>query len=151
MTPTDSVAVGMSKGLSVAKDVLLPGVPVPFPRIPVGLGSLSLEAEAHDLRGSQKAAMIWARGANVPTESGRIAVEADAYTLAAAFGGDFSEMLVTGTSRSAKRFPLFRPLKGLASCSAAPPSISVRSLRSISRPYWLDGVGQRRHGQTRER
>jgi hypothetical protein len=43
---TDTVAVGLSKGATVAKDVLLPGVPVPVPRIPIGLGSLSLEAEA---------------------------------------------------------------------------------------------------------
>ena len=28
--------------------ILLPGVPVPIPRIPIGLGSLSLEAEARN-------------------------------------------------------------------------------------------------------
>ena len=95
-TPTDPVAVGLSKGASVAKSVLLPGVPVPVPRIPIGLGSLSLEAAALDRQGTQKAAMIWGRGANAFLGSGRIAKNGDAYTLAASFGGDFSKLLVTG-------------------------------------------------------
>ena len=93
---TDPVAVGFSKGASVAKTVLLPGVPVPVPRIPIGLGSLSLEAEARDVQGRQKAAMIWGRAANALTDSGRVAENGDAYTLAAAFGDDFSKLLVKG-------------------------------------------------------
>lgn len=96
VAPTDPVAAGFSKGASVAKSVLLPGVPVPVPRIPIGLGSLSLEAEARDLEGTQKAAMIWARGANAFLDSGRVAEEGDAYTLAASFGDDFSKLLVKG-------------------------------------------------------
>jgi hypothetical protein len=94
--PTDPVAAGLSKGASVAKSVLLPDVPAPVPRIPIGLGSLSLEAEARDVRGNQKAAMIWGRGANAFFGTTRIAEEGDAYTLAASFGADFSELLVTG-------------------------------------------------------
>jgi hypothetical protein len=97
VTPTDPVMAGLSKGASVAKLVLLPAVPVPVPRIPLGLGSLSLEAEAWDSRGNQKAAMIWARTAAF-IDPARIAEEGDAYTLAAAFGGDFSKLLVTGTT-----------------------------------------------------
>ena len=93
---TDPVAAGLSKGASVAKSVVLPGVPVPVPRIPIGLGSLSLEAEARDPNGQQKAAMIWGRGANAFLGSGRVSEEGDAYGLAAEFGGDFSKMLVTG-------------------------------------------------------
>lgn len=95
VTPTNTVAVGLSKGAFVAKTVLLPGVPVPVPRIPIGLGSLSLEAEATDDRGNQKAAMIWGRGATA-FDPGRVAEEGDAYGLAASFGDDFSKMLVTG-------------------------------------------------------
>jgi len=95
VAPTDPVAVGFSKGASVAKTVLLPGVPVPVPRIPIGLGSLSLEAEARDIKGQQKAAMIWARAAN-SLDPGRVAEEGDAYTLAVAFGDDFSKLLVRG-------------------------------------------------------
>jgi len=96
--PTDPIAVGFSKGASVAKSVLLPGSPVPVPRIPIGLGSLSLEAEARDLQGNQKAAMIWGRGANAFMGSGRVAKEADAYSLAANFGDDFSTLLVKGAT-----------------------------------------------------
>lgn len=98
VVPTDPVAAGLSKGASVAKSVLLPGMPVPVPRLPIGMGSLSLEAEARDLRGSPKAAMIWARGANVLFDSPRMSEEGDAYILAAAFGGDFSQLLVTGAT-----------------------------------------------------
>lgn len=94
--PTDPIAVGATKSVSIAKSVLLPGVPVPVPRIPIGLGSLSLEADAHDRQGQQKAAMIWGRGANAFMGSGRVAEEGDAYALAAEFGNDFSKMLVTG-------------------------------------------------------
>src|SRR5579864_6499518 len=96
VVPTDPVAVGFSKGASVAKTVLLPAVPVPVPRIPIGLGSLSLEAEARDVAGAQKAAMIWGRNANALVDQGRVAREGDAYTLAVAFGDDFSKLLVTG-------------------------------------------------------
>lgn len=96
VAPTDPVAAGLSRGASVAKTILLPGVPVPIPRIPIGLGSLSLEAEARNHQGEQKAAMIWGRGANAFLGSGRVAQEGDAYDLAAAFGDDFSDLLVTG-------------------------------------------------------
>lgn len=97
-TPTSKIAAGLSKGASVASVLLLPEVPVPMPRIPFGLGSLSVEAEAADLSGEQRAAMVWARGANVLTDPGPIADDGDAYTLAGAFGGDFSTLLVTGAS-----------------------------------------------------
>ena len=96
--PTSKIAAGLSKGASVASAVLLPEVPVPVPRIPFGLGSLSVEAEASDLAGEQRAAMVWARGANALTDPGPIADNGDAYTLAGAFGGDFSSLLVTGAS-----------------------------------------------------
>ncbi|AGB70116.1 MULTISPECIES: DUF3313 domain-containing protein [Rhizobium] len=93
---TNATAVGVSKVASVGKSVLLPGVPVPVPRIPIGMGSLSLEAEAFNPQGVQKAVMIWGRGANAFFDSGTIAKEGDAYSLAAKFGGDFSKMLVKG-------------------------------------------------------
>jgi hypothetical protein len=98
VTPTDPVAAGLSKGAAVATSVALPTVPIPVPRIPVGLGSLSLEAEARDAKGGAKAAMIWGRGANAFIGAPRVAEEGDAYTLAAQFGADFSELLVTGTT-----------------------------------------------------
>lgn len=95
---TNATAVGATKVVSVTKSVMLPGVPIPVPRIPVGLGSLSLEAEAIDGQGDQKAAMIWGRGANMLLDSGTVAPEGDAYSLAAKFGDDFSKLLVKGST-----------------------------------------------------
>ncbi|KEA05296.1 DUF3313 domain-containing protein [Rhizobium rhizogenes] len=112
--PTNTTAVGASKVASVAKSVLLPGVPVPVPRIPIGMGSLSLEAEAIDGQGAQKAVMIWGRGANAFFDSGTVAKEGDAYSLAAKFGSDFSKMLVKGrTPFGTMPFPSRAKLAGL--------------------------------------
>nr|WP_309546372.1 DUF3313 domain-containing protein [Rhizobium rhizogenes] len=112
--PTNTTAVGASKVASVAKSVLLPGVPVPVPRIPIGMGSLSLEAEAIDAQGAQKAVMIWGRGANAFFDSGTVAKEGDAYSLAAKFGSDFSKLLVRGkTPFGTMPFPSGAKLAGL--------------------------------------
>lgn len=93
---TNPTAVGVSKVASLGTSVLLPNVPVPIPRIPIGMGSLSLEAEALDPQGVQKAVMIWGRGANAFLDSGTVAKEGDAYSLAAKFGDDFSKLLING-------------------------------------------------------
>ena len=98
MTATDTTAVMASRGGAIATAVLLPGVPVPSPRIPIGLGSLSVEAEARGRNHRQVAAMIWGRGANFMSGAGRVSTSGDAYDLAGAFGEDFSAMLVTGKS-----------------------------------------------------
>ena len=66
--------------------------------IPIGLGGLALEAEAVDRTGSQKAAIIWARGADSFTSKPRVSRAGDAYELTSAFGDDFSRLLVTGAS-----------------------------------------------------
>jgi hypothetical protein len=94
-TPTDLTAAGASRAAQIAKTIVLPGVPVPIPRLPVGLGSLSVEAEAIGIDGSQKAAMVWARGASSLGQA-RMSNEADAYDLASEFGADFAKLLVTG-------------------------------------------------------
>jgi Protein of unknown function (DUF3313) len=96
--PTDEVAAGVSKAASFAPAALgVPG-PVPVPRLPIGLGSLSIEAEAIDRRGQQKAAMIWGRGADPLTASPRVSDIGDAYDFASRFGSDFSSLLVKGDS-----------------------------------------------------
>lgn len=92
--PTDEVAAGASKVVSFVPAAF--GVPAPIPRLPIGLGSLTLEAEAQDRTGKQQAAMIWARGANSFTNSPTVSAAGDAYDLATSFGGDFSQLLVTG-------------------------------------------------------
>lgn len=97
-TPTNPTASGASKALTIAKTVALPAVPVPVPRLPVGLGTLSVEAEARDFAGFQKAAMVWARSANSIGSSARVANEGDAYDLAADFGADFAKLVTTGES-----------------------------------------------------
>jgi hypothetical protein len=100
VAPTDPVAASLSHVASLAPSFLARGTPIPVPRIPIGLGSLSLEAEARDQREKPKAAMIWGRGASaLPGPAGtsaRVALEGDAYELAGAFGSDFSTLLVKG-------------------------------------------------------
>ena len=109
MAPTDATAAGVSKVASVVPSIVAPGVPIPVPRLPIGLGSLSAEAEARDRSGNQKAAMIWARGANSFTSPPRVSSDGDAYDLASAFGEDFGRLLVTAESPFGK--------------VAAPPSV----------------------------
>lgn len=96
MTATDEKAVATTKVVSVAKTFLLPGVPVPTPRLPIGLGSLSMEAEARGKDGTPEAAMVWGQGANFLSGAARVSTAGDAYELASAFGNDFSKLVVTG-------------------------------------------------------
>lgn len=95
-TATDEVAAGASKVVSVVPAAL--GIPASVPRLPIGLGSLTLETEALDRTGKQQAAMVWARGANSFTTAATVSKAGDAYDLAKSFGGDFSQLLVTGSS-----------------------------------------------------
>ncbi|WP_457584011.1 DUF3313 domain-containing protein [Ensifer canadensis] len=67
--------------------------PVPVPRIPIGLGSLAVEAEAFDAKGKQIAGLTWARGANILTNGSRASTAADAFELAGDFSDDFSALL----------------------------------------------------------
>ena len=92
--PTDAVAAGASKVVSIVPSAL--GVPAPVPRLPIGLGSLTIEAEALDQAGKQQAAMVWARGANAFTNSPMVSTAGDAYDLAGPFASDFGQLLVTG-------------------------------------------------------
>jgi hypothetical protein len=91
-----AVSRAVSTGGSIAEKLLLPlPVPVPIPRIPLGLGGLSVEAEAVDDDGHQAAAMIWARGADAVTTKPKVSTAGDAYDLAKFFAGDLSKLLVT--------------------------------------------------------
>lgn len=97
-TITDIVATNRTAAATSAVAALGTSVAlaVPIPRLPIGLGGLSVEAEAIGEDGSQKAAMLWSRGANMLTTRARISTVGDAYSLSSAFGGDFSRMLVKG-------------------------------------------------------
>jgi len=94
--PTDEMAAGASKVASIVPSAL--GVKVPIPRIPIGLGSLTVESEAQDAAGQQLAAMVWARGANSFINSPKVSAVSDPYDLASSFATDFSQLLVTGTT-----------------------------------------------------
>ncbi|RWC30541.1 MAG: DUF3313 domain-containing protein [Mesorhizobium sp.] len=83
-------SIVVSLGASVAD------LGVPIPRLPIGLGGLAIEAEAVDKDGSQRAAMLWSRGANMITTKARVSAVGDAYSLSSAFAADFSRMLVKG-------------------------------------------------------
>ena len=98
--PGASATIGASAAISVAAQV---GVgfantigKVPVPRVPIGLGSLTIEAEALDARNRQRAAMIWAGAANSFTNQARFSAAGDAYDLAGEFGQDFGSYLATG-------------------------------------------------------
>ncbi len=90
VTLTDPGIAGASKVASAVPMFLSLSVPVPMPRIPIGMGSLSIESEARNARGEQKAAMVWARAADSITSTARVSAAGDAYDLASAFGDDFS-------------------------------------------------------------
>jgi len=96
--PTDEVAAGASKVVGFVPTLLSLNIPVPIPRIPLGLGSLSVEAEARGADNAQNAAMLWGRGADSVTSQPKVSAASDAYDLATAFGEDFSKLLVTGNT-----------------------------------------------------
>ncbi|NOV21166.1 DUF3313 domain-containing protein [Ensifer sp. NM-2] len=96
---TNAVVAGVS---SVASKVS----PVPVPRLPIGLGNLSVEAEAFDARGKQIAGLTWARGANIVTSGSRASTAADAFELAGDFSDDFSAMLAKSNDPMKSDFEL---------------------------------------------
>ncbi|KQP52000.1 hypothetical protein ASG40_05430 [Methylobacterium sp. Leaf399] len=98
--PAAGTTIATSAGISVASQL---GVGfatsvgrVPIPRIPIGLGSLTVEAEALDRRNQQRAAMVWGGAANAFTNQARFSPASDAYDLAGEFGQDFGGFLATG-------------------------------------------------------
>ncbi|WP_127088716.1 DUF3313 domain-containing protein [Aquabacter cavernae] len=97
-TETDEIVAGISAAASLGMNFVDLGVPIPTPRIPIGMGNLSMEAEAVDPKGHQVAAMLWARGANALFSSPRASKASDAYELADSFGEDFGALIVKGES-----------------------------------------------------
>jgi hypothetical protein len=126
--PTDEIAAAASKATSVAASVASAvgavTAPVPSLRFPIGLGGLALEAEAVDQTGTQKAAMLWARGADPVTSKPRVSPAGDAYELASSFGDDFSKLLVTGASPF-KRLPAPPSMNRIGSLFGGAPKESA--------------------------
>ena len=106
VTVTDAGVAAASKVASIAPMFISSGTPVVVPRIPIGMGTLSVEAEARDVGGRQKAALVWARGADMLTSNARVAASGDAYDLASEFGADFSKLLVTGETPFDKKISM---------------------------------------------
>ncbi|NSZ76855.1 DUF3313 domain-containing protein (plasmid) [Agrobacterium tumefaciens] len=90
---TNKTMAGVSTAVSLGSSLALP---VGIPRLPVGLGGLAVEAEAIDISGTQRAAVVWSKGANSITNNARVSEVGDAYSLAANFGKYLSRMLVSG-------------------------------------------------------
>ncbi|MFS8048958.1 DUF3313 domain-containing protein [Rhizobium sp. BR 314] len=93
IVPTQPTVAGAATAISIGSSIALP---VQIPRLPLGLGGLAVEAEALDGAGVQRAAILWSRGANSITNKARISKVGDAYDLAAAFGSEFSRMIIAG-------------------------------------------------------
>ncbi len=91
VVPTNKAMAGVSTAVTLGSGAVLP---VSVPRLPIGLGGLAVEAEALDRSGVQRAAMVWARGANSIQNSPRVSEVGDAYSLASKFGSDFSRVLI---------------------------------------------------------
>lgn len=128
IVPTDEHAAAASKAISVATTVattaMSVSVPIPSVRVPIGLGGLALEAEAVDASRTQKAAMIWARGADSFTSQPRVSQAGDAYDLASSFGDDFSKLLVSGSSPF-QTLPSLPSVQRIGSMFGAAPKQSV--------------------------
>jgi hypothetical protein len=117
---TDEIAAGVSSiatnASSVAAAALLPvRIPVRLPRIPVGLGGLAVEAEGVNERGEQKAAMVWARGADSFTSRPKWSSVSDAYDLAKLFADDFGTLLVKAANPMEPSLPSFPSIEQVAS------------------------------------
>lgn len=93
IVPTNKTMAGVSTVVTVGTGFVLP---VGVPRLPVGLGGLAVEAEGVDKSGAQRAAMVWARGANSLQNNPRVSEVGDAYGLASKFSSEFSRMLIAG-------------------------------------------------------
>lgn len=108
ITRTNTTAAGVSAVANVGGAVVsaTTGIPVPLPRLPIGMGALAVEAEAVSIGGTQVAALMWARGADAMTTKARVAAEADAHTLATEFAADWAKLLVTGQDPIADPMPM---------------------------------------------
>ncbi len=86
VTVASQLGVGFAEGIGR----------IPIPRLPIGLGSLTVEAEALDRRRVQRAAMVWGGAANSFTSQPRFSAASDPYDLAGDFGQDFGYLMATG-------------------------------------------------------
>ncbi len=84
---TDEKAAAASKVISLGTSIATSAMNVTALDAAVAASDWSwragFEAEARDLAGRQKAAMMWARGADILTSKPRVSTDGDAYDLSA--------------------------------------------------------------------
>ncbi|WP_137134147.1 DUF3313 domain-containing protein [Rhizobium sp. FKY42] len=97
IVPTNKTMAGLSAATSLGTSFVLP---VSVPRLPFGLGGLAVEGEVQNAAGQQRAALVWARGANSITNSPRLSEVGDAYALATSYGDSFGQLLIKGKAPS---------------------------------------------------
>ncbi|MBX4898727.1 DUF3313 domain-containing protein [Rhizobium bangladeshense] len=145
---TDKVIAGVSTATSLGTRLLLP---VGVPRLPFGLGGLAVEGEAVDATGRQQAAIVWSLGANSLTSPARVSEIGDAYSLASAFGNDFSRMLVAKQSRPGFKLPSAQRIQSSlggkpkhSACEVfgrSPGVVGIISGRVGVSPRWIEDAG----------
>jgi hypothetical protein len=107
--PTNAAAAGLS--LAVSASIL------PFaPRIPVGLGGFSAEAEAIQPDGGQAAAMVWSRDADILSGK-RVSTIGDAYDLSISFTHDLAKLLASPMTQPRIRTPTRRDKPVAVACN----------------------------------
>ncbi len=124
---TSKTAAGISTVANIGGTAVkfATGLPITVPRLPIGLGGLSVEAEATDPKQQQVAALSWARGADSLTIKARISEEGDAYTLASEFGADFAKLLVTGADPIANFAPSLPSVQGVSEYLGGKPKFTA--------------------------
>ena len=127
VTATNVVSATASKAVNIGGTVagVATGIPVPTPRLPFGLGSLSVEGVALTPSSEQAAVMTWARGADVMTINARISEDGDAYALAKEFAADFSKLLVTGSDPMRASLPELPSMQGISEFFGGKPKHSA--------------------------
>jgi hypothetical protein len=139
VTITDPTVAGASKVASIVPMFVSGGQPIMVPRIPLGMGSLSVEAEARDPRGRQEAAFVWARGADMLTSTPRVSESGDAYDLASEFGADFSKLLITGDNPFDKKVSLPSMQRVQSSLGGKPKFAACDAFGRTGVPAFLGG------------
>jgi hypothetical protein len=139
VTVTNPAVAGASKVASIVPRIISAGTPIPVPRIPLGMGSLSVEAEARDMRGQQKAAFVWARGADIVTSTPRISPSGDPYDLAGEFGADFSKLLINGDSPFDRKLSIPSLQRVQSALGGKPKNAACDAFGRIGIPALLSG------------
>lgn len=144
--PTNVVAATASKAATLGSSIVFP---VGVPRLPLGLGGIAIEFEALDVTGRQRAALTWAKGANILTSSARVSRIGDAYGLSSEAGRRFGRMLSEAVDRPGISLPTSQRMatllgapSGSQVCRAfgrSPGLVGVAGGLAGVPPSWTDG------------